>query len=438
MKKLKGFRASILHFMDRLPDNISDNKTTNKHFSYQYLSDGLLIVKDGKVMDIGNYIDLINKYDENLDLITYEDKLIMPGFIDTHVHYAQTDIIGSYGEQLLEWLRTYTFPTEIKFKDKEIALETAEFFLEELLRNGTTSATVFCTIHPESVDALFEKSLEKNMRVIAGKVHMDRHAPKDLLDSVDEGLLDAEKLIKKWHNKGRLSYAITPRFAPTSTPEQLKSLQQLYSIDNNLYMQTHLSENTDEIKWVKSLFPQADSYLDVYSRNKLVRKRSIFAHCIHLEEAEYETLSRKGSSISFCPTSNLFLGSGLFDFEKALDYGIPVGIGSDVGAGTSFSIIRNLGEAYKICQLNNQKFSSLQAFYTATLGGAKSMYIDDKVGNFEKNKEADFVVIDFNATPLMARRYKTIKTLQEKLFMLMIMGGTENIHSTYIMGEKMY
>lgn len=427
MKKLKGFRSSILHFIKG--KNMAD---------YEFFEDGLLVTEDGIVKELGDYAQLSKKYPKDLCLKDYSGKLIMPGFIDTHIHYPQTDIIGSYGEQLLEWLKIYTFPTEIKFGDKIFAKEVSEFFTEELLRNGTTTAMVFCTVHLQSADAFFETAREKNMRMIAGKISMDRNAPEKLLEDSKTDIENSLYLINKWHNKGRLSYAITPRFAPTSTEQQLKSLSDLYSDHKTLYMQTHLSENVDELNWVKSLFPSSKNYLDVYENFNLVKEKSVFAHCVHLEDDEFDLLKKHGSSISFCPGSNMFLGSGLFNYEKAKEKGINIGIGSDVGAGTSFSILRNLGDAYKICQLNKQKLPPLEAFYMATLGGAKALSLDDKIGNFETGKEADFVVIDFEGTKLMKRRYETLKTLEEKLFMLMILGGEENIYATYIMGEKLY
>ena len=444
------YRAQILSFKE----DPTRCKTVQE--SFNYYKDGLIIIKRGLIKDSGNYDDIKNKYKIKPEEINeiYKDNLIMSGFIDTHIHYAQTEIIGSFGEELLPWLEKYTFPTELKFKDKKYASKISEFFINELLKNGTTTALVLGTVHEESIDAIFEVANNIDMRLIAGKVMMDRNAPQELLDTPEESFKQSEKLIKKWHEKNRLLYAITPRFAPTSSEKQLKLAGELKKKYPTTYVHTHLSENKKEINWVKSLFPKAKNYLDVYDSFGLVDKRSVFAHAIHLEDEEYEVLHKKGAAISFCPTSNLFLGSGLFKIRevKKENRDIRVGIGTDVGAGTSFNMLKTLSEAYKVISLeqNNktkrQAFGSFEAFYQATLGASKSLYLDDKIGKIEKGYEADFIVIDFKPDALQELRIDKIEEseksnlekLEEKLFALMIMGDDRNIIATFINGKKVY
>lgn len=362
----------------------------------------------------------------------------MPGFIDTHIHYPQVDVIASYGEQLLDWLNNYTFPTELQFKDKAFARETADFFLNELLKNGTTTAMVFGTRFKESVDAFFEASHTLNTRMICGKVMMDRNAPDELCDTPQCSFNDSQALIDQWHETGRQLYAVTPRFAITSTQEQLDKAGALLKQNPTTYMQTHLSENKAEIAFVAELFPERASYLDVYDHYGLLGPRSMFAHGVHLEDADYKRLTETSSSVSFCPTSNLFLGSGLFSLERAEHFKMPVSIATDVGGGTSFSMLRTLSEAYKVCQLRNYSLAPQKAFYMATLGNAKSLKLDDKIGNFEIGKEADFVIIDLKSTPLMARKQSKCKTLDEILFSLMMLGDDRAISETYVAGHSVF
>lgn len=428
--KSTAIRASFLHFLE---DPAKAEIVTD---AYQYIPDGLLIIEEGKIKSLKPF----NNADAAL-LSNIEDKrgkLIVPGFIDTHIHYPQTQMIASYGEQLLEWLENYTFPTEKQFSDKKHAQKISKFFINELLKNGTTSALVFGTVHPQSVDALFEEAQKKNMRLIAGKVMMDRNAPEYLLDTAQSSYDESKALIDKWHNKGRLQYAITPRFAPTSSPEQLSLAGKLKAQYPDVYVHTHLSENKNEIEWVKSLFPERDGYFDVYEHYGLAGDKSIFAHSIHLTDKEWNSFARTHSVISFCPTSNLFLGSGLFDLAKAEQNNIRVGLGSDVGAGTSFSQLQSLNEAYKIMQLQGKKLSAFKGLYLATLGSAESLSLDDKIGNFATGKEADFVVLNWAATDLQKLRYQYSTTLEDKLFALMMLGDDRNIDSTYVAGGLVY
>lgn len=434
---VKAFRCSFLDFID-------DPFYVPEPDSFRYIPDGLLVLDRGRVKELGTYESLRNKYSE-IPVISYPGMLIMPGFIDTHIHFPQMEIMAAYGEQLLDWLNKYTFPTEAKFKDKTYAQQVAVAFLEELLRNGTTTALVFTTVYPESVDAFFEEASRRNLRMVAGKVMMDRHAPDFLLDTAETSYRETRQLIQKWHKKRRLLYAVTPRFAATSTEEQLRLTGKLLQEFPDVYLHTHLSENVDEVAWVKALFPNRIGYLDVYDQAGLVGDRSIFAHGVQLTDAEFKRLSEAKSAIAFCPTSNLFLGSGLFKLEKAKSVAHPVqvGFGTDVGAGTSFSILQTANEAYKVAQLRHQKLSPFKALFLATLGGARALGLDDKVGNFNPGKEADFIVLDMRATPLMVFRNPeacptSLEELADQTFALIIMGDDRAIRATYIMGELAY
>jgi guanine deaminase len=427
---VKAYRAAILH-------SIADPAVVGVEQSYEYFEDGLLVIDNGQVAKVGHAADLLPTL-KGVEITEYRDALITPGFIDTHIHYPQTGMIASYGEQLLDWLNTYTFPTEQQFADKAHASDVAGIFLKELLRNGTTTALVFGTVHKQSVDAFFEAAEALNLRMIAGKVLMDRNAPDYLTDTPESGYADSKELIERWHGKGRLHYAVTPRFAPTSTPEQLTLAGKLQGEYPDLYMHTHLSENLKEIEWVKALFPERKGYLDVYDHYKLIGARSVFAHGVHLCDDECKRLAETGSAVAFCPTSNLFLGSGLFDLNKLEQHGVRVGLGTDVGAGTSFSQLQSLNEAYKVMQLQGKKLDPFKSLYLATLGGANALYLDDKIGNFESGKDADFVVLDYNATPLISYRMQQAKTLDEKLFALTMLGDDRAIKETFAAGQSVH
>ncbi|MCR4510094.1 guanine deaminase [Pseudomonas sp. 32.2.56] len=427
---VKAYRAAILH-------SIADPAVVGVEQSYEYFEDGVLVVDNGQVAKVGHATDLLPTL-KGVEITEYRDALITPGFIDTHIHYPQTGMIASYGEQLLDWLNTYTFPTEQQFADKAHAADVAGIFLKELLRNGTTTALVFGTVHKQSVDAFFEAAEALNLRMIAGKVLMDRNAPDYLTDTPETGYADSKELIERWHGKGRLHYAVTPRFAPTSTPEQLTLAGQLLGEYPDLYMHTHLSENRKEIEWVKALFPERKGYLDVYDHYKLIGARSVFAHGVHLCDDECKRLAETGSAVAFCPTSNLFLGSGLFDLNKLEEHGVRVGLGTDVGAGTSFSQLQSLNEAYKVMQLQGKKLDPFKSLYLATLGGANALYLDDKIGNFASGKDADFVVLDYNATPLISYRMQQAKTLDEKLFALTMLGDDRAVKETFAAGQSVH
>ncbi|MCL6262472.1 guanine deaminase [Craterilacuibacter sp. RT1T] len=430
---IKVLRGPMLHFL------ADPSQTPRLEDAVQYFEDGMLIVRNGVVEKFGPASTLKASVPAGVAIEKVaKDQLLLPGFVDTHIHYPQTEMIGAYGEQLLDWLKKYTFPTEGQFKDRTHARKIAGIFLKELLKNGTTTALVFGTVHKESVDVLFEKASDLDMRLIAGKVMMDRNAPDYLLDTPTSSYEDSKALIKKWHHRGRLLYAITPRFAPTSSPGQLEMAQKLKQEFPDVYVHTHLSENLGEVEWVKSLFPERSGYLDVYDHYQLTGRRAVFAHGVHLTDAEFSTLAKTDSAIAFCPTSNLFLGSGLFKFDKAKSSGVKVGLGTDVGAGTSFSHFETMGEAYKIMQLQGRKLSAYESFYLATLGGAKSLDLQDKIGNLQSGKEADFVILNLAASDLGRLRLSTSKTLEEKLFVLMTIGDDRNVASTYVAGRKVY
>ena len=428
---MKAFRADILHLLGD-PGATLDHETSEQ---IEYIEDGLLVIKAGLVTELGAAKTLLKTLPADCEVIEYPNQLIIPGMIDTHVHYPQSDMIASYGEQLLTWLETYTFPTESQFSDPAHAKDVAGFFLDELLRNGTTTALVFGTVHPESIDAFFEEAQQRNLRMIAGKVLMDRNCPDYLQDTPESAYADSKALIEKWHGKDRLLYAVTPRFAPTSTNEQLAKAGQLLEEFPDVYLHTHVAENKDEVAWVRELFPESRSYLDVYHEYKLLRSRSVLAHCIHLDDEDKQCMVETGAAAAFCPTSNLFMGSGLFDYKDLKQHGVRVGLGTDVGGGNSFSLLETSSEAYKVTQMLGKKLSAFQQLYLATLSGAKALYLDDEIGNFEVGKEADFAVLNFAGTPLIKRRAKHCNDLHEKLFSLMMLGDDRAISATYVLGE---
>ena len=427
----KAYRAAILHSLD-------DPALVGVQASYEYFADGVLVVEDGRISALGAASEVVPTLSDDVKVTHYPDALITPGFIDTHIHFPQTGMVGSYGEQLLDWLNEYTFPCEGQFADKAHADEVAGIFLKELLRNGTTTALVFGSVHPESVDALFEAAQALDLRLIAGKVMMDRNAPDYLTDTAQSSYAQSKALIERWHGKGRLHYAVTPRFAPTSSEAQLTLAGQLLREYPDVYLQTHLSENLQEIEWVKALFPERGNYLDVYDHYQLLGERSVFAHGVHLCDAECKRLAETGSAIAFCPTSNLFLGSGLFNLPQAERFKVNVGLGTDVGAGTSFSLLHTLNEAYKVMQLQGEKLNPFKSLYLATLGGARALRLEDRVGTLQPGTDADFVVLDYHATPLLSYRIAQAKTFEEVLFVLMTLGDDRAVLQTYAAGRRVH
>ncbi|MBV4366880.1 guanine deaminase [Erwinia phyllosphaerae] len=401
----------------------------------RYIEDGLLLLNEGKIVSLQAWEEGRHQLGDETAVVDYRGKLIVPGFVDCHIHYPQTEMIGAYGEQLLEWLQQYTFPVESQYHCPLHAAKMSAFFLHQLLSNGTTTALVFGTVHPQSVDALFSAAEGLGMRLIAGKVMMDRHAPDYLTETPEQSYQQTRELIERWHNRGRLSYALTPRFAPTSSPELLQKVQQLKKEYPDTWLHTHLSENPQEVAWVKALFPERSGYLDVYHHYQLTGRRSLFAHCIHLEEEEWDCLHDTDSSVAFCPTSNLFLGSGLFKLNHCWEKNVKTGIGTDVGAGTTFNMLQTLGEAYKVGQLQHYKMAASEAFYHATLGGAQALDLHQQIGNFNPGKEADFVVLDPAVSALQKMRCANSRDIWEKLFVLMTLGDDRNIASTWVNGK---
>ncbi len=425
---LQIYRGSILHF--------TGDPAYDEH-AVCWIEDGLLLVENGRIKAAGDYAALITGLPEAaaLSIVDLRGKILMPGLIDTHVHYPQTDIIASPSEGLIPWLNTYTFPAERTFSDRAHGEEVASFFLEELLRNGTTTAAVYCSVHPQSADAFFTQSAARNLRMIAGKCLMDCNAPDYLRDTAESGIRDSEDLLNRWHGNGRQHYAITVRFAPTSTCDQLRMAGELAARFPDAYIQSHVAENEKEVAWVKSLFPDARSYLDVYDRYGLLRPRALYAHCIWLDQADRARMAHTGAVASICPTSNLFLGSGLFDFAAADAARLPMALGTDVGGGTSFSMLQTMNEAYKVARMGGSHLMATRMFYLATLGGARALQLEGTIGNFMPGNEADFIVLDPQATPLLARRNNTCNTLEERLFALAILADDRAIAATYAAGQ---
>ncbi len=419
----------------RLLDFIADPAEAGEEACYRYIADGAVVMEDGKIISIGPAADL----PADMPVENYGQALILPGLIDTHIHYPQTRVIASYGAQLLEWLDKYTFVEEQKFADPDHAAAVAKFFFDELLRNGTTTAAVYCTVHPESVEAFFTESERLNTLMIAGKVMMDRNAPEALTDDAERSFSESAALIEKWHGRGRQHYAVTPRFAVTSTEAQLEAAGALMRGYPDIYMQTHLAENSAEIAAVAKQFPWSRSYTDVYDKFGLLGPRAIFGHGIHLSDGEIARLSETDSTVAFCPTSNLFIGSGLFDMGRLRGGGVKVGLATDVGGGTSFSMLRTAAEAYKVLQLNNQNLPALRAFHLMTRGNAEALGLAGRIGTLEPGSDADITVLDARATAVMAHRMETIDgNLAEELFVLMTLGDDRATRATYVAGERLY
>ncbi len=402
--------------------------------------DALVVVEGGRIAAFGPYEALRAALPAGVEPVHHENALIMPGFVDTHVHYPQMQIVGAFGTQLLQWLDRYTFPAELAFADAAHAARVARLFFREILRAGTTTACVYCTVHPQSVEAFFTESERFNTRMVAGKVLMDRHAPAALLDTAQRGYDESAALIRRWHGRGRQHYCVTPRFAPSCTEAQLDAAGSLLREHDGLFLQTHLCETRDEIAWVRDLFPARSSYLDVYAHAGLVGPRSVFGHAVHASEDDFCTCHASGAALSHCPTSNLFLGSGLFRLFDALDPRRPVrvGLGTDIGAGTSFSLVRTLGEAYKVAALQGDKLDAIRAFYLATLGGAEALHLDDRIGRIAVGMDADLCVLDLAASPLLAFRSGHCDTIEDLMFVLMTIGDERLVKATYVAGECVY
>ena len=396
---------------------------------------GALLIKNGHIAQIDDVAKLRAAH-PNIPLRDHKNALITPGFVDAHAHYPQTGIIASWGKRLIDWLNTYTFPEEQRFHDAAYARDIAALYLDFLLANGTTSVASFCTIHPESVDALFEAAQTRGMRIVAGKTCMDRDtAPKGLRDTAQTAYDQSKMLLDRWHHTGRASYAITPRFSPTSTHAQLEALGALWRENPSCLMQTHLSEQTDEITWVKSIYPEARDYLDTYESFGLIGKGALFGHSIYLEPREISRLRETGSSVIHCPTSNTFIGSGLFDLAKRKADGLRVGLATDTGGGSSFSMLRTMAASYEIGQLRGTALHPAQLLWLATRGSAEALHLDHKIGSIALGQEADLTVIDLNSTPAIAQRAKRSNDIWEAVFPTIMMGDDRAMAQTYVMGR---
>ena len=433
---LQAWRAGLLWF----PDPHSPQA--------HHESDGLLVTAqeaDGvvRIQAIGPYRELAPQYPD-LPITHWSEHCIAPGFVDLHIHYPQTDVIGSPADGLLPWLENYTFPHETAFADPVVAREVSAFFLDELMRHGVTTALCFATAHPESVDAFMAEARARRLRMITGKVLQDRHSPDGLRDTDTQlSLRQTEDLIRRWHGVDRLGYAITPRFAPTSTPEQLHGAGEIAQQCPDVWIQSHVAENLDEIRWVHELFPDARSYLDVYDRAGLLRNRSVYAHCIYLDEADRRRMAEVGATAAVSPTSNLFLGSGLFDYAASDAAGLRYGLASDVGGGTSFSPFHTMHAAYTVARQSlrtaqghrpGMSLAPEQLWWQHTAGAAQALGLAGTVGNLLPGCEADFVVLNPAATPLLARRTGQANTLAEWLFALIVLGDDRLIEHTVIQG----
>ncbi len=423
----KLLRGRILTF-HRHPQDEADTD------AYTYIEDGALLIRDGIIVDRGAFSDLAGKAG-GLPVTDHSPHLLMAGFIDTHVHFPQVQVIASWGAQLLDWLNNYTFPEETRFASEAHGQRMARAFFDQLIAHGTTSAVAFCSVHKASADAFFSEATRRNMRMLGGKVLMDRNAPADLCDTPQEGYDDTRDLITDWHGKGRNGYVISPRFAINSTPEQMEMAQALVQEHPKCHIQTHLSENRDEIAFTKSLYPKARDYLDVYQSYGLLSDKTLLGHAIHLEPREVDALSETGAHPVFCPTSNLFLGSGLFDNAGMTARGISNAIATDIGAGTSYSMLQTLNEGYKILQLQEQSMHPLQAFDWITRGNACVLGLEHCIGTLEIGTEADIVVLNSRATPAMALRHDRASCLSEELFILQIMGDDRAVAEVYVAGE---
>lgn len=419
-------RGRVLSF-SRAPEAIDDVA------SYLYLEDGAVSIEDGIVVAVGDYDDADTA---GAVIIDHRPNLILPGFIDLHLHYVQSQMMAAYAGSLLEWLNTYTFIEEQKFAQQGHADAVAVEFYDALIRHGTTTAVAYCSSHPRSVDAFFAEAQRRNMLMVGGKVMMDRNAPEGLCDTAQSGYDDTKALIARWHGRGRSLYAISPRFAITSTPEQLEMARALVAEHPDAYVQTHLSENDAEISYSMELYPDSPDYTGIYEDYGLLGPRTLLGHCIHLNHRETGVLAETGSVAVFCPTSNLFLGSGLFDRERLVSHGVRVGIATDIGGGTSVSMLRTLDEGYKVLQLRGQRLNPLASFHMATRGNAAALGLEETIGSIAAGRAADLIVLDARATPTMRMRMATVETLAEELFLLQTLGDDRAIAEVYVAGAR--
>ncbi|MGL4406209.1 MAG: guanine deaminase [Notoacmeibacter sp.] len=426
MRILRG-RTLSFH---RRPEGLND------HACHTYREDGALLVDGGMIIAEDDY-SAISKTNPQVEVTNHHPHLIMAGFIDPHLHFPQMQVIASFGTRLIEWLNTYTFPEEMRFSDKVHADRIAYQLFATLIANGTTTAAAYCTSHPNSVDAFFEAATARNMRMIGGKVLMDRNAPAGLLDTPNSAHDDTLALAARWHGKGRAHYCITPRFAITSTQEQMEVAQTLVQKLPDCYLQTHLGETPEEIAFSLSLYPGATDYAGIYESYGLLGPKTLLGHCIHLTDREVDVIAATKSIAVSCPTSNLFLGSGLFPRQRLLDHNVRIALATDIGGGTSYSMLQTLDEFYKVLQLGREVHDPLNAFYQITLGNAQSLGLADKIGTLEPGTEADIVVLNANATAPMALRMERASNLNEELFVLQTLGDDRAVVETYVAGKPL-
>lgn len=417
---------------------IGDPFLVGAEHAVRHESDALIVIDSGTIAAFGPYEAVRSQLPPGATVTRYgSDSLIVPGFIDAHVHYPQLQMIGAGGHALIDWLNAYAFPAEQQFADADHAREVARIFLRELLRVGTTTAAVYCTVFPQSVDAFFEESARLDTRMIAGKILMDRHAPAALLDTAQRGYDDSKSLIARWHGRGRQLYAVTPRFAPTSSPAQMEMAGALWKEHPGTYLQSHVCENPGEIEWVRQLYPERSGYVDVYDHYGQLGPRAVYGHAVWFEEGDFRRYHHTGTAIAHCPTSNLFLGSGLFTIGEARrkDRPVRIGLGTDVGAGTSVSQFATMNAAYKVAGLTGYRLTATHALYLATAGGAQALYLDDRIGSIAPGYEADLVVLDLHSTPLIDYRMKYCRDLEEALFVQLVLADDRAIRATYVAGH---
>lgn len=424
----KILRGRVLTF-------VSEPSGPDDHQSYRYFEDGAVVVDQGKIVSVGQYNDGLKLVAPKAEVIDHRPGLILPGFIDTHIHYPQMQVIGSYAKDLLEWLNTYTFVEEQRFGDEAHAARVASLFCDELVRYGTTTAAVYCSVHPQSAEAFFVEAKKRDMRMIAGKIMMDRNAPEALCDTPQRGYDETKALLTKWDGVGRLHYAITPRFALTSSPEQMEMAQDLARQFPDAYIQTHVNESLGEIAFVKELYPNLPDYVGVYEHYGLLGPKTLLGHCIHMTDREIAIMYETGSVAVFCPTSNLFIGSGLFDRERLMKGNVRIAVATDVGGGTSYSMLRTLDEGYKVLQLRGQRLSPLESFFVMTLGNARALSLEHTIGTLVPGADADIVVLDARALPHMALKMEQVESLSEELFLLQTCGDDRVVAETYVAGE---
>jgi guanine deaminase len=398
-------------------------------------SAGGVLIDGGHIRAVGHGADL-RKAHPQARVVDHGDALLMAGFVDAHVHYPQTAIIASWGKRLIDWLNSYTFPEEMRFADPAYAATIAARYLDLTLAHGTTTLCSYATIHPTSVDAFFTAAQARGQRVVAGKTCMDRNAPDGLRDTAQSAYDDSRALLQRWHGVDRLSYAITPRFSPTSTPAQLDALGALWAEHPDCLMQTHLSEQTDEIAWVRSLYPAARDYLDTYEAHGLLGPNGLYGHAIHLEQREKDRLREVGAALVHCPTSNTFIGSGLFDMAGLMAAGHRVGLATDTGGGSSFSMLRTMAAAYEVGQLRGTPLHASQLLWLATTGSARALRLNHKIGNLAPGMEADVIALDLASTPAIAQRSARAQDIWEAIFPTIMMGDDRAIRATWVAGHR--